>query len=99
MVRTPHGYFDPKAISRDLADAGFSAEPRFETIAARSRAKSACGPAVAYCQGTPLHNEIDARSSAGIDETTAACATAIAERFGKGPVDGKIPAHVVIVQR
>lgn len=99
MVRTPHGYFDPQVISRDLADAGFSAAPRFETIAARSRAASARVPAVAYCQGTPLRNEIEARSGGGLDDATSACATAIAERFGTGPVDGKIQAHVVVAQR
>jgi SAM-dependent methyltransferase len=99
MVRTPHGYFDPEVISRDLADAGFSATPCFETIAARSRAASARVPAVAYCQGTPLRNEIEARSGGGVDDATSASATAIAERFGTGPVDGKILAHVVIAQR
>src|ERR1700761_972140 len=41
MVRTPHGYFNLETISRDLADAGFSAAPRVETIAVRSRAASA----------------------------------------------------------
>ncbi|MFL9921200.1 class I SAM-dependent methyltransferase [Paraburkholderia fungorum] len=99
MVRTPHGYFDPRVISRDLADAGFNTAPRFETIAARSRAASARVPAVAYCQGTPLRNEIEARSGANVDDATSASATAIAERFGAGPVDGKIQAHVVIAQR
>jgi SAM-dependent methyltransferase len=99
MVRTPHGYFDPKTISRDLAKAGFSAVPRFKTIAARSRATSARVPAIAYCQGTPLRNEIEARSDAGMAEATSACARAIAERFGAGPVDGKIQAHIVIAQR
>jgi hypothetical protein len=55
--------------------------------------------AVAYCQGTPLRNEIEARSGAGVDDATSASATAIAEQFGTGPVDGKIQAHVVIAQR
>lgn len=98
MVRTPHGYFDRQVISRDLADAGFSAAPHFETIAARSRAPSARVPAVAYCQGTPLRNEIEARSGASVDAATSASETAIAGRFGAGPVDGKIQAHVVVVR-
>ncbi|HEY2926834.1 class I SAM-dependent methyltransferase [Piscinibacter sp.] len=98
MARTPHGYFDRAAISRDLADAGFSVTPRFETVAARSRAVSARVPAIAYCQGTPLRSEIEARSGAGLAEATSACAAAIAERFGAGPVDGKIQAHIVIAQ-
>ncbi|MFM0342123.1 class I SAM-dependent methyltransferase [Paraburkholderia fungorum] len=99
MVRTPHGYFDPEVISSDLADAGFRAAPRFETLAARSRAASARVPAVAFCLGTPLRNEIEARSDSGLDDATSASAKAIARRFGTGPIDGKIKAHVVIVQR
>ncbi|WP_233833790.1 class I SAM-dependent methyltransferase [Paraburkholderia sp. ZP32-5] len=99
MVRTPHGYFDRQMISRDIADAGFSAASRIETIAARSRAVSARVPAIAYCQGTPLRNEIDARSGASLEDATSAAVAAIARRFGTGPVDGKIQAHVVIVQR
>jgi ubiquinone/menaquinone biosynthesis C-methylase UbiE len=98
MVRTPHGYFDLEVISRDLADAGFSAAPRFETIAERSRAASARVAATAYCQGTPVRNEIEARG-ADMENVTEASATALAERFGAGPLDGKIQAHVVVVQR
>lgn len=98
MARTPHGYFDREAISRDLAAAGFDSAPRIETIAAHSRAVSARVPAIAYCQGTPLRNEIEARSGANVVQATSACAAAIAERFGAGPVDGKIQAHVVCAQ-
>ncbi|MFM0240664.1 class I SAM-dependent methyltransferase [Paraburkholderia phytofirmans] len=98
LARTPHGYFDPEIISRDLVNAGFSAAPRFETIAARSRAASALVPAVGLCQGTPLRSEIEARSGGAVDDATSACATAIARRFGTGPVNGKTQAHVVMVQ-
>ena len=98
MARTPHGYFDRETISGDLANAGFGTAPRFETMAARSRAVSARVPAIAYCQGTPLRNEIEARSAAGLAEATSTCAAAIAERYGAGPVDGKIQAHIVSVQ-
>jgi SAM-dependent methyltransferase len=98
MARTPHGYFDPDAVSADLEKAGFSATPRFETIAARSRAVSAQVAAIAYCQGTPLRSEIEARSATGLAQATSACAAALAERFGDGPVDGKIQARIVTVQ-
>jgi SAM-dependent methyltransferase len=97
MARTPHGYFDPDVILADLANAGFGAPPRLETIAARRRAVSAGVAAIAYCQGTPLRSEIEARSSASLAEATSACAAAIAKRFGDGPVDGKIQARVVTV--
>lgn len=97
MARTPHGYFDQGAISRDLTGAGFLAAPRFETVAARSRAASAQITAIALCQGTPLRNEIEARAGAGagLAEATSACAAALASRFGQGPIDGKIQAILV----
>jgi ubiquinone/menaquinone biosynthesis C-methylase UbiE len=98
MARTPHGYFDPGVISRDLADAGFVAAPRFETVVARSHAASAQVTAVALCQGTPLRNEIEARAGASLAEATSACAAALASRFGEGPIAGKIQAHLVTVQ-
>lgn len=99
MARTPHGYFDRQAITGDLAGAGFDVAPRFETVTARSRALSAREVAVAYCQGTPLRNEIETRSGDGLAEATAVCAAVIASRFGEGPVEGKIQAHVVIIQK
>jgi SAM-dependent methyltransferase len=98
MARTPHGYFDQGTISRDLAQAGFLATPRYETVVARSRAPSAQVTAVALCQGTPLRNEIEARAGADLAEATAACAEALATRFGEGPIEGKIEAHLVTVR-
>ncbi|SAK66033.1 methyltransferase type 11 [Caballeronia temeraria] len=98
MKRTPHGYFDRHAISHDLACAGFDSTPRIETIAQRSRASSANAAAIAYCQGTPLRNEIESRTGASLDEATSMCAEAIAARFGSIDIDGKIQAHVIAVQ-
>jgi SAM-dependent methyltransferase len=99
LARTPHGYFDASIITRDLATAGFTAAPAISTVAARSRAESPRGPAVAYCQGTPLRNEIEARDAARLGEATELAAGAIARRFGPGAVDGKIQAHVIVVER
>ncbi len=97
MARTPHGYCSREVITHDLASAGFTGPPRIETLAARSRAASPRIPAVAFCQGTPLRNEIESRDAAGLAGATALCADAIAERFGTGAVDGKIQAHIVAV--
>jgi SAM-dependent methyltransferase len=99
MARTPHGYFDRSTIERDVKSAGFAAAPKFDTVAARSRAASARIPAIAYCQGTPLRTEIEARGAARLGEATDVGAKAIAERFGSGAVDGKIQAHVVTVEK
>lgn len=97
MARTPHGYHDRDTIARDVANAGFTAPARFETVAARSRAQSPREPAIAYCQGTPWRNEIEARDASRLAEATDVAAAAIAQRFGPGPVDGKIQAHVVTI--
>jgi len=98
MARTPHGYHDRSTIERDLAESGFSVAPRITTVAARSRAKSSRVPAVGYCQGTPLRNEIEARDAARLGEATDFAAEAIARRFGRADVDGKIQAHIVTIQ-
>ena len=99
MTRTPHGYHDIDAIKRDLANGGFAATPVIETVAARSRAPSAHIAAMAYCQGSPWRTEIEARGSPGLGEATAAAAEAIAVRFGREAIEGKIQAHVVTVTR
>jgi SAM-dependent methyltransferase len=98
LARTPHGYYDRPTIERDLASGGFAAAPQVITVAARSRAESPRIPAVAYCQGTPLRNEIEARDAARLGEATERAAEAIARQFGHGAVDGKIQAHVVTVE-
>jgi SAM-dependent methyltransferase len=98
MARVPHGYYDHRAIQRDLANGGFARLPAFDTLAARSRAGSPEIPAIAYCQGTPLRNEIDARDASRLGEATDVAAAAIAQRFGQGAVDGRIQAHIVAIQ-
>ena len=98
MARTPHGYHDRGHIARDLESGGFTTSPRIDTAAARSRAKSPREPAIAYCQGTPLRNEIETRDAARLGEATDVAAQAIAKRFGRGPVDGKIQAHIVTIE-
>jgi SAM-dependent methyltransferase len=99
LARTPHGYQDRPTIERDLAAGGFSADPRITTLAKRSRAASPAVPAIAFCHGTPLRNEIEARSGARIGEATDRATGAIAQRFGRGEVEGKIQAHVVAIER
>ena len=98
LARTPHGYFDRTAIARDLQQGGIDAAPQIDTLAARSRAPSPRHPAVAYCQGTPLRSEIETRDKTRLEEATDIAAEAIARRFGRGPVDGAIQAHVVRVE-
>jgi ubiquinone/menaquinone biosynthesis C-methylase UbiE len=98
MNRTPHGYYDLATITQDLKTGGFSASPHINTVAARSQATSARIAAIAYCQGTPLRGEIEARGESRPGEATDIAAQAIAQQFGPGPVDGKIQAHIVTIE-
>jgi hypothetical protein len=63
LARTPHGYHDTALIRSELEEAGFS-RVIIKTRAEQSRASSPRLPAVAYCQGTLLRNEIEAREAA-----------------------------------
>jgi SAM-dependent methyltransferase len=95
MARTPHGYHDTTLIRRELGEAGFSSAV-IETKAAQSRASSPRIPAIAYCQGTPLRSEIEARSAEKLEFVTDYVESAIAARHGPGGVTAKIQAHVII---
>jgi SAM-dependent methyltransferase len=99
MARVPHGYHDLAKVAEDLKQGGFAAAPRTSTVAARSRAASARAPAMAYCLGTPLRSEIEARDSSRLDEACQAASAAIAARFGAGAVDAKIQAHIVAIEK
>ncbi len=98
LRRVPYGYHDIGVISNGLIRGGLIRSPTVATVPARSRAVSPRIPAVAFCQGTPLRNEIEARG-ASLDEATDAATTAITSRFGAGAVDGKLQAHIVTVER
>lgn len=95
LARTPHGYHDTALIRSDLENAGFS-RVEIETRAEQSRASSPRIPAVAYCQGTLLRNEIEARDAGKLEAATDYATSAIADRNGSGEVTAKIQAHVIV---
>ena len=99
LARTPHGYHDAARVRQDLADAGFVGDVQVETIAFTSRAVSAEVVAIAYCQGTPLRGEIEARDSSALARATWAARDELARRFGHGPIEGQIRALVVCAAR
>jgi SAM-dependent methyltransferase len=94
MARTPHGYFSKERIYSETAGAGFS-NVRIDTVALRSRAPSHRDPAVGFCQGSPLRNEIEARDPRRLEEATEAAALVVKATFGAGPIDGKMQAHLI----
>ncbi len=95
LARLPHGYHDLASIRADLGRGGFAQRVEAVTLAMRSRASSPRIPAFAYCEGTPLRNEIESRGGPTLAEATDVAAAALAARFGRGAVDGKIQAHVL----
>lgn len=95
LARTPHGYHDVALIRDELGRAGFT-DIAIETREAVSRAPSARDAATAYCHGTPLRNDIEARGAGSLQVATDRATAAIASRHGQGPVAGKIQAHVIV---
>jgi ubiquinone/menaquinone biosynthesis C-methylase UbiE len=108
LARTPHGHHDTGPIRAELASAGF-ADVAVETFVRTSRGRSAREVAVAYCQGTPLRNEIEARSpgklepatehAGKLEPATEHAAKALTARFGDGPIEGQIKGHVLVATR
>jgi ubiquinone/menaquinone biosynthesis C-methylase UbiE len=98
MARTPHGYHDAEQIRQHLNAAGFG-KVSIETVDRTSKAASPRDAAFAYCQGTPLQNEIIARDASRLEEATERTADALARRFGRGAIEGRIRALVITAAR
>ena len=107
--RTPCGYHDIAVIRADLAQSGFG-DANIETLDLASRAASADDAAIGFVRGTPLSGEISVRDprdpgaiprarSLGLDRAVEAASKAIAARFGRGPIQARMQAHVVTTQR
>jgi len=94
LARTPHGHGCPAEIEADVRAAGF------ETCVLNqktdiSSAASPDVPAIAYCQGTPLRNEIEALDPGGLEDATDQATQALTRRFGDGRMEGRIRAFVI----
>lgn len=94
LARTPHGYFSPDLIATDLQKAGFE-DFKITQRDSVSSALSPEVPAIAYCQGTPLRNEILARDSSALEKATEMATEALRSRFGQESIDGKISGAIV----
>jgi ubiquinone/menaquinone biosynthesis C-methylase UbiE len=94
LARIPHGYHDVEQIRQELDVAGFG-NISLEAVDGKSRAASPRDAAIAYCQGTPLRHEIEARDASSLEEVTQKAAEALARRFGSGIIEGRIRAFVI----
>lgn len=95
LRRTPHGYHDPEIILDDLRAGGFHSRARIEPLDSQSRATTAQAIATAYCQGTPLRDDIERRAPGRLAEATSVAADALAQRFGPADLVGRISALVI----
>jgi hypothetical protein len=98
LARTPHGYHDVEQIRQELNAAGFG-NISVDTVNRKSKDSSPRVPAIAYCQGTPLRNEIEARDASRLEEATRKSAEGLARRFGTGAIEGRIRAFVITATR
>jgi ubiquinone/menaquinone biosynthesis C-methylase UbiE len=94
LMRTPYGHGCPAEIEADLTAAGFETCVLNERLDV-SRAASPDVPAIAFCQGTPLRNEIESLEPGGLERATEVATEALRARYGSGPVEGQISAVVV----
>jgi ubiquinone/menaquinone biosynthesis C-methylase UbiE len=98
LARTPHDYHDAEGICASLKSAGFT-EVTVDEVECVSKCSSPRDPAVAYCQGTPLRNEIEARGLSRLEEATRHVTDALARRFGTGAIEGRTRALVFTAGR
>jgi ubiquinone/menaquinone biosynthesis C-methylase UbiE len=98
LARTPHGHYDLEILEQQLRAAGF-VNISAVAVEAQSKAASPREVAVAYVQGTPLRNEVEARDPTRLEDATSRATEAIAKRFGNGAVDGLIRAYVITAQK
>jgi SAM-dependent methyltransferase len=98
LARTPHRHHDTTLIEARLRSAGFGGVT-VETVAKTSTAPSPRDPALGFCRGTPMRNEIEARDPTRLEAATDVAAAAIASRFGMGPVVGQMRAYAITARR
>jgi ubiquinone/menaquinone biosynthesis C-methylase UbiE len=98
LARIPHGYHDLGRIRAELNTAGFT-NISVDAVDDISKAPSPRDSAIAYCQGTPLRNEIEARDASPLEQATTQAAHALAQRFGSGAIEGRIRAFVITAIR
>ena len=89
---------DRAALRQQCRAAGFAAV-KGETVALTARAPSAGEAATAFCRGSGFGAEVVALDPGRFDEATQAVTDALAARFGAGPIEAGMRAHVVTARR
>lgn len=99
LGRTPYGYYERSEVLGHVAEAGYACDPTWIPMQLDSVAESAEHVALAFCHGTPLRNEIEARGGQ-LDDVTRAAAAELTHRFATdedtGNIAGLMSAFVVV---
>ena len=98
LANVAHGYHDTDVMRADVAAGGFTEVVAVEAVEVTSRAGSFRDPAIGFCQGSPMRNEIETRHPSRLREATEAAASAVEARFGTNDISGPIRAYVVTVR-
>lgn len=96
VVRIPHGYSDPARIEEDFRTGGLPAVT-VDRVVLEGCAAGGSVIAEGFCLGTPLRFALQERGS--LDALTAAVATEMDRRLGRGPVTGALAAFVITAQK
>ncbi len=93
LKRGPFGYSDAAAIAEVLASAGFT-KIEHQTVEAIGTTRSAEDAARGLCEGSPLRAELFAHGEGRARDAIASVGAAIRRRFGDGPIQTELSAHV-----
>ncbi len=94
LAKVLHGSAENEAVDDDLTLAGF-ADAIYTIVDKPYAAASARDAATGYCLGTPLRAEIEARANGDTASVVEAVAAALKRRFGSGPIEATMRAHVI----
>ena len=94
FYKVPCGMGDKAEAVRLTEDAGFK-DIVIETVSLTGSGSSARSAAQGLVNGNPVINAIRERGTADVDEIVLALARALEVRFGPGPIEVPLRAHVV----
>lgn len=94
FTSVPFTYHDPAAIEADLLAAGFR-EVAVESLELVGEAASAHAVATGFVHGTPVAQDIRARTERPVEDAVAAVERRLAARFGAAPMRAPLAAVVV----
>jgi len=89
-----HGYANTDVIDDDLTEAGFT-DAIYATVELPYVVASARESVLGYCLGTRLRAEIEARAPGEAEPVVKAATAALERRFGSGPIETSMRAHII----